>query len=133
MYSLYTLLYSRYITDGLLCILQLGFCCVYVVFISHNMQIAFGLMDVRVWMFLLMPCLIAMTMLVNIKNLAYCTTAGNVIVLVGLGIIFQYLLVHVKSPFHYPAYDTFVNTAVSSGQIVYAFEGVAVVCTLFSI
>ena len=117
----------RYVTDFLLCSLQIGFCCVYVVFISHNIQFAVGALDVRIWMLIILPFLIVPSLVSNIRTLAYFTTIGNVIVLVGLGIIYQYLFTHVQSPARLPATNGALNACVAFGQIVYAFEGIAVV------
>ena len=121
----------RYVTDFLLCSLQIGFCCVYVVFISHNIHSAVGSLDVRIWMLIILPFLIIPSLVSNIRTLAYFTTMGNVIVLVGLGIIYQYLFTHVQSPAHLPATNGALNACVAFGQIVYAFEGIAVVRGLF--
>ena len=121
----------RYLTDFLLCSLQIGFCCVYVVFIAHNIQFAVGSLDVRIWMLVILPFLIVPSLISYIRTLAYLTTIGNVIVLVGLGTIYQYLFTHVQSPSRLPATNGVLNACVAFGQIVYAFEGVAVVCVLF--
>eukprot|EP00111_Clytia_hemisphaerica_P002302 TCONS_00006479-protein len=118
---------ARYLTDFLLCSLQIGFCCVYVVFIAHNIQFAVGSLDVRIWMLVILPFLIVPSLISNIRTLAYLTTIGNVIVLVGLGTIYQYLLTHVQSPSRLPATNGVLNACVAFGQIVYAFEGVAVI------
>lgn len=125
--------YFRFITDFLLCSLQIGFCCVYIVFISHNLQAAFGKLDVRVWMLILLPFIIAPSLISDIRRLAYLTTAGNIIILIGLGVIYQYLIINInygKDVKELPAVTNFIDMCVSFGQIVYAFEGIAVVSVL---
>ena len=128
-------LYSRFrfTTDFLLCSLQIGFCCVYIVFIANNLQAAVGKLDVRVWMIVLLPFIIAPSLISDIRRLAYLTTAGNIIILIGLGVIYEYILTHInyKKDIHIlPATTNFLETCVSFGQIVYAFEGIAVVSWL---
>jgi len=78
-------------------------------------------------MLIILPFLIIPSLVSNIRTLAYFTTAGNIIVLIGLGVIYQYLLSHVQSPSRLPATNGVLNACIAFGQIVYAFEGVAVV------
>lgn len=114
-------------TDFLLCSLQLGFCCVYVVFIAHNIQVVAGILDVRIWMVVLFPFLVIPSLITNISRLAYLTTIGNVIVLIGLGVIYHHLLTNLEDPKLFPTTNGYLNACVSFGQVVYAFEGIAVV------
>ncbi|XP_004207859.2 proton-coupled amino acid transporter 1 isoform X1 [Hydra vulgaris] len=118
---------ARYVTDCFLCTLQLGFCCVYVVFISHNLQAAAHILDVRIWMVIIFPFLLVLSLSVNIKKLAYLTMSGNVIALIGLGVIYQYLFSHIQLPLKLPNSNGAINACVAFGQIIYAFEGIAVV------
>ncbi|XP_057315670.1 proton-coupled amino acid transporter 1-like [Hydractinia symbiolongicarpus] len=119
--------FGKYMTDFLLCSLQLGFCCVYVVFIAHNIQVVAGMLDVRIWMVVLFPFLVIPSLITNISRLAYLTTIGNVIVLIGLGVIYHYLVTNLEDPKLFPTTNGYLNACVSFGQVVYAFEGIAVV------
>ena len=121
----------RYLTDLLLCSLQLGFCCVYVVFISHNIQVVAGILDVRIWMLIILPTLLIPSLITDIGRLAYLTSIGNLIILAGVGIIYHYMLTHLMNPSELPKFNGVMNACVGFGQTIYAFEGIAVVCIIF--
>ena len=78
-------------------------------------------------MLIILPFLILPSLASNIRTLAYFTPAGNAIALLGLGVIYQYLLTHAQNPARLPATNGILNACVAFGQIVYAFEGIAVV------
>jgi len=118
---------AKIVTDFLLCSLQIGFCCVYVVFISHNIQAVVGKLDVRLWMLILLPFLLIIVVKSDIRQLSYFTTTGNIIILISLGVIFQYLFTHLTDVTKLPKFNGFMNACISSGQIVFAFEGIAVI------
>lgn len=96
-------------------------------FIAHNIQAAVGRLDVRIWMVIILPVIIIPSITSDIQHLSYFTTAGNVIILFGIGIIFQYLVTNMQDPAQLPATNGILNACISFGQIVYAFEGIAVV------
>ena len=84
-------------------------------------------------MLILLPFIIAPSLISDIRRLAYLTTAGNIIILIGLGVIYQYLFTNInygKDVKELPAVTNFIDMCVSFGQIVYSFEGIAVVSVL---
>ena len=108
---------ARIVTDVFLCITQLGFCCVYFVFISQNFQQVnintlltphlrlyillevlesyFGVLDYRIYMAV---TLLPMLVLVSVRNLKYLSPVSmfaNLLQFTGLGITFYYLLMDI--------------------------------------
>eukprot|EP00794_Sanderia_malayensis_P019831 gene19831-21773_t len=117
----------KIITDVLTCLLQLGFCCVYFVFLSVTMQKIAEVLDSRLWMFIILPPILAVASIRNISRLSYLTSLGNAILAFGFAVIYQYLLRHLKNPTHLPLSTPAQSLLLSFGQIVYAFEGIAVI------
>ncbi|XP_071446332.1 proton-coupled amino acid transporter-like protein acs [Hetaerina americana] len=126
---------SRHIINAFLIVYQLGICCVYVVFVATNIkQIVdeyWRALDVRVYMLMLLPPLILLNYIPNLKVLAPFSTAANAMTFVGLGIVLYYLfgrgVPHVSErnlvgePSHFPLFI---------GTTLFALEAVGVVIAL---
>ncbi|KAG8232776.1 hypothetical protein J437_LFUL013256 [Ladona fulva] len=86
---------SRHIVNAFLIVYQLGICCVYIVFVATNIKQVvdeyWTHLDVRVYMVMLLPPLILLNYIPNLKFLAPFSTAANVMTFVGLGIVLYYL------------------------------------------
>ncbi|KAK7601201.1 hypothetical protein V9T40_008642 [Parthenolecanium corni] len=86
---------SMPIVDGFLIVYQLGICCVYTVFIGVSIQeFVKGLgyeMEARTYMLIILPLLIAITLIRNLKLLAPFSQAANFAMFLGLGILLYYI------------------------------------------
>jgi len=125
---------ARIVTDVFLCITQLGFCCVYFVFISQNFQQVlesyFGLVDYRVYMAV---TLLPMLVLVSVRNLKYLSPVSmfaNLLQFTGLGITFYYLLMDIPQVSERKYVASLAQFPLYFGTAIYAFEGIGVVLPL---
>ena len=125
---------ARTVIDVFLCITQLGFCCVYFVFISQNMQQIFnhyyGEINYHIYMaFILLP----MLLLASIRNLKYLSPVSmlaNILQFIGLGIIFYYLLQDMPYTWERKTFASWGQLPLYFGTAIYAFEGIGVVLPL---
>ena len=78
-----------------LCLTQFGFCCVYFVFVSQNLKMVcdhhFGELDYHLYMTIVLPLVIMICSVRNLKNLSLLSVVANVLQLVALGLMFIYL------------------------------------------
>jgi len=125
---------ARTTINVFLCITQLGFCCVYFVFISQNMEQIFnhwyGEMDYHIYMLII---LVPMSLLACIRNLKYLSPVSmlaNLLQFSGLGIIFYYLLQDVPYSWERKAFSSWGQLPLYFGTAIYAFEGIGVVLPL---
>jgi len=125
---------ARIVIDCFLCITQLGFCCVYFVFVSQNLQQVlnpyFGDLDYRVYMSIL---LLPMLLLVSIRNLKYLSPVSmlaNLLQFIGLGIIFYYLLQDIPAVSERKLFASMGQLPLYFGTAIYAFEGIGIVLPL---
>ena len=122
---------ARTVIDVFLCITQLGFCCVYFVFISQNMQQIFnhyyGEINYHIYMTII---LIPMLLLASIRNLKYLSPVSmlaNILQFIGLGIIFYYLLQDMPYTWERKTFASWGQLPLYFGTAIYAFEGIGVV------
>ena len=118
---------ARIVIDVFICITLLGFCCVYIVFVSQNMQQFFdpyyGEIDYRVYMAII---LIPMLLLANIRNLKYLSPVSmlaNILQFIGLGIIFFYILQDIPRTIERKTFATWDRLPLYFGTVMFAFTG----------
>lgn len=126
---------ARHVVNGLLLFTQFGFCCVYIVFIATNIQQVISTfntkeLDLRVYevivTFTLMPyCLIR-----NLRTLAPFSSFANLVTLIGLIIIFQYITRGLHDAAKLPAFTTVTEVPLFIGTAMFAFEGISLVLPL---
>jgi len=126
--------YARIVTDIFLCITQLGFCCVYFVFVSQNIEQLFkpiiGELDYRAYMAMF---LIPMLLLVSIRNLKYLSPVSmlaNLLQFTGLGITFYYLFQDMPPITERKYVASWSQFPLYFGTAIYAFEGIGIVLPL---
>lgn len=78
-----------------LCLTQFGFCCVYFVFVSQNLKLVcdhhFGELDYHVYMVIVLPLVLMICSVRNLKNLSLLSVIANFLQLVAMGLMFIYL------------------------------------------
>lgn len=144
---------ARSLINLFLIVTQLGFCCVYFVFVAVNIQEIVAhyyiKLDTRVYLILM---LIPMVLLNLVKNLKYLTpvslfasiltASGEYLIrisfnsiltnyfILGLGICFFYLLHDLPRTDSVPAFASWAKLPLYFGTAIYAFEGIGVILPL---
>ncbi|CAD0194435.1 unnamed protein product [Chrysodeixis includens] len=117
----------------------LGCCCVYIVFVSKNVKqvvdfYATGTswydVDVRIYMAVLLPLLILMNLIRNLKYLAPFSMIANLLVGTGMGITFYYLFQDIPSISDRTPFAGFERLPTFFGTAIFALEGIGVVMPL---
>lgn len=117
----------------------LGCCCVYIVFVAKNVsQVAnyytegssWHNTDIRVYMAVLLPLLILMNLIRNLKYLAPFSMIANLLVGTGMGITFYYLFQNIPSTSDRAPFAGFQYLPTFFGTAIFALEGIGVVMPL---
>lgn len=122
------------IINTFLCITQLGFCCVYFVFISENLKNVLDhyniYLDKHLIMAIILLPILLTTMIRNLKYLAPFSTIANVLMAVGI-VIVMYFLVQDLPPVSDRNYvGTISDFPLFFGTAIFAFEGIGLVLPL---
>lgn len=113
----------------------LGCCCVYIVFVANNIQQVVKFFtgeefDNRIYMAALLPVLIVMNLIRNLKFLSPLSMIANILVAVGLGITFYYIFSGLPPLDSRPPVASFSNLPAFFGTAIFALEGIGVVMPL---
>ncbi|KAM9471189.1 proton-coupled amino acid transporter 1 [Clarias gariepinus] len=141
--------WGRRVVNLFLIITQLGFCCVYFVFLSDNVKqvieaangttfdcntnetaVAVPSFDSRIYMVIFLPFIIILVFTRNLKFLAPFSFIANVVMCVSLVIIYYYCLTHIPHPVSLPLVGKAVDYPLFFGTAIFAFEGIGVVLPL---
>ncbi|KAK2838613.1 hypothetical protein Q7C36_013427 [Tachysurus vachellii] len=142
-------LWGRRLVNLFLIITQLGFCCVYFVFLSDNVKqvieaanrttmncdtnetaIVVPSFDSRIYMVIFLPFIIALVFTRNLKFLAPFSFMANVVMCTSLVIIYYYCLTHIPHPVNLPLVGKAVDYPLFFGTAIFAFEGIGVILPL---
>ncbi|XP_065056336.1 proton-coupled amino acid transporter 1-like [Rhopilema esculentum] len=118
---------ARCILDTFICVTQLGFCCVYFVFVAENLHQLFGLIDVRYWTMVCFAPVLIISLIRELQTISYLSTIANVLCLFGLVGTYQYLFFHLKNPNDFPALAPPREFPLFFGIAVFAYEGIGIV------
>lgn len=117
----------------------LGCCCVYIVFVSKNVKqvvdnyvkgTGWEDLNTRVYMAALLPLLISMNLIRNLKYLAPLSMIANLLVATGMGITFYFLFQDVPSVDERDKFSTLERLPTFFGTAIFALEGIGVVMPL---
>ncbi|XP_028160775.1 proton-coupled amino acid transporter-like protein pathetic isoform X2 [Ostrinia nubilalis] len=118
----------------------LGCCCVYIVFVSKNVKQVVDYytkdskdyhdIDLRIYMAVLLPLLITVNLIRNLKYLAPFSMIANLLVGTGMGITVYYLFQDVPSISDRSPFAGFERLPTFFGTAIFALEGIGVVMPL---
>lgn len=117
----------------------LGCCCVYIVFISKNVKQVVDYyaektdwenIDIRYYMAVLLPLLILVNLIRNLKYLAPFSMIANLLVGTGMGITVYYLFQDMPSISERSPFAGFERLPTFFGTAIFALEGIGVVMPL---
>jgi len=123
--------HGKSVINALICILQPAFCAPYIVFIADNIKQLTNLPEPlntdRIIMVMMIPALVLVLWVRNIKFLGYTSKIGNFLLLVGFVIILQYLIrtsVKLNDPeIKREDFTSFFGVIECLCMMVFSFEG----------
>ncbi|XP_024872726.1 proton-coupled amino acid transporter 1 isoform X1 [Temnothorax curvispinosus] len=126
--------FMRKLVNVFLCVTQLGFCCVYFVFISSNMKQvldAHGIeMEVYEHMAVVLVPIMLSTWIRNLKYLVPVSSIANFLMIAGY-IATMYIMSHDVPSIHERRYVAdWNNLPLFFGTVIYSFEGITLVLPL---
>uniref|UniRef100_A0A7N8X017 Solute carrier family 36 member 1 n=1 Tax=Mastacembelus armatus TaxID=205130 RepID=A0A7N8X017_9TELE len=135
-----------------LIITQLGFCCVYFVFLSDNVkqvveaanattfscqmnytnqtEVLVPSFSSRLYMLCFLPAMILLVLIPNLKYLAPLSLVANLVMTASLVLIYFYSLTHITNPANLPKVGRVKDYPLFFGTAIFAFEGIGVVLPL---
>ncbi|XP_053486957.1 proton-coupled amino acid transporter 1 isoform X1 [Ictalurus furcatus] len=142
-------IWGRRLVNLFLIITQLGFCCVYFVFLSDNFKqvieaangttmncntnetaVIVPSFDSRIYMVIFLPFIIALVFTRNLKFLTPFSFMANVVMSASLVLIYYYCLTHIPHPINLPLVGKPGDYPLFFGTAIFAFEGIGVVLPL---
>lgn len=126
---------SKAIINTFLVIDLLGCCCVYIVFVAKNIKQVVDFythdhIDLRLYMLALLPLLILLNLVRNLKWLAPFSMLANILIGTGMGITFYYVFNDLPSWDSRPNFAPFTELPMFFGTAIFALEGIGVVMPL---
>ncbi|KAF9805881.1 hypothetical protein SFRURICE_013857 [Spodoptera frugiperda] len=122
------------IVSVFLVITQMGFCCVYFLFVATNLQDTMRFfnvnLNVHVYLALLYLPIFALAMVKNLKYLSPVSLVASIMTAWGLVITFYYILQDLPPTNTVKAFSTWQQIPLYFGTAIYAFEGIGVVLPL---
>ncbi|XP_049867849.1 proton-coupled amino acid transporter-like protein pathetic isoform X1 [Pectinophora gossypiella] len=123
------------VVNVFLVITQLGFCCVYFLFVATNLQDTIPLshkthLGVYCYLALLFPAMFVLTMLKNLKYLTPVSLIAAIMTAWGLVITFYYILQDLPRTSTVKSFASWRQLPLYFGTAIYAFEGIGVVLPL---
>ncbi|XP_054343437.1 proton-coupled amino acid transporter 3 isoform X1 [Pongo pygmaeus] len=141
--------WGRYTVSFLLVITQLGFCSVYFMFMADNLQqmveeahvtsnicqpreilTLTPILDIRFYMLIILPFLILLVFIQNLKVLSVFSTLANITTLGSMALIFEYIMQGIPYPSNLPLMANWKTFLLFFGTAIFTFEGVGMVLPL---
>ncbi|XP_004428690.2 PREDICTED: proton-coupled amino acid transporter 3 [Ceratotherium simum simum] len=141
--------WGRYTVSFLLIITQLGFCSVYFMFMADNLQqmveeahvtsntcqprkipVLTPILDIRFYMLTILPFLVLLVFIQNLKLLSIFSTLANVTTLGSMALIFEYIVQGIPDPSRLPLMASWKTFLLFFGTAIFTFEGVGMVLSL---
>ncbi|XP_005870567.2 PREDICTED: proton-coupled amino acid transporter 1 isoform X1 [Myotis brandtii] len=141
--------WGRHTVDFFLIVTQLGFCCVYFVFLADNFKqvieaangttnnchnnetvILMPTMDSRLYMLTFLPFLVLLVFVRNLRVLSIFSLLANITMLVSLFMIYQFIVQGIPDPHRLPLVAPWKTYPLFFGTAIFAFEGIGMVLPL---
>ncbi|XP_057586659.1 proton-coupled amino acid transporter 3 [Hippopotamus amphibius kiboko] len=141
--------WGRYTVSFLLIITQLGFCSVYFMFMADNLQqmveeahvtsntcqprkilVPTPILDIRVYMLTILPFLILLVFIQNLRVLSVFSTLASITTLGSMALIFEHIVQEIPDPRNLPLMASWKTFLLFFGTAIFTFEGVGMVLSL---
>ncbi|XP_039692575.1 proton-coupled amino acid transporter 2 isoform X1 [Pteropus medius] len=139
----------RHMVSFFLILTQLGFCCVYIVFLADNLKqvveaingttnnchynetvILTPTLDSRLYMLAFLPVLVLLALIRNLRVLSVFSMLANLSMLLSLVIIAQYSVQEIPDPSRLPLIASWKTYSLFFGTAIFSFESIGVVLPL---
>lgn len=125
---------ARTLINLFLVITQLGFCCVYFVFVAVNVQEVvahyFFKLDIRVYLILMLVPMVLLNLVRNLKYLTPASLLASILTISGLAITFYYMFQDLPHTDTVKPYASWQTLPLYFGTAIYAFEGIGIILPL---
>ncbi|XP_019866091.1 proton-coupled amino acid transporter 1 isoform X2 [Aethina tumida] len=122
------------VVNTFLCVTQLGFCCVYFVFISENIKQVFDYygyeLDVHFHMAIILLPILLTALIRNLKYLAPFSTFANILMFIGIITCLYYSCRDLPNVQERNYVSTWSQIPLFFGTALFAFEGIGLVLPL---
>lgn len=126
--------FVRNLINTFLIITQIGFCCVYFVFVAVNLQEIVAhyweKVDSRLFLVLLLVPMILLNLVKNLKYLTPVSFIASVLTISGLVICFYFMLQELPPTSERNGFSSWAQLPLYFGTAIYAFEGIGVILPL---
>ncbi|XP_058021742.1 proton-coupled amino acid transporter 1-like isoform X1 [Ahaetulla prasina] len=142
-------IWGRYLVGFFLILTQLGFCCVYFVFLADNFRQVISAangttndcsanetalwiptMSSQLYILSFLPFVILLVFIQNLKILSIFSMVANILMLSSLIMLYQYIVRDIPNPSHLPMVSAWKTMPLFFGTAIFAFEGIGVVLPL---
>ncbi|XP_055614206.1 neutral amino acid uniporter 4 [Uranotaenia lowii] len=124
----------RNLIDMFLVITQLGFCCVYFVFVAANLKEVLGHfgfdLPTRIYLLLLLIPMVLLNLVRSLKYLTPVSLIAAFLTVAGLSCTFYYVLQDLPNTSTVKPWASWATLPLYFGTAVYAFEGIGIVLPL---
>ncbi|XP_021703414.1 proton-coupled amino acid transporter-like protein CG1139 isoform X2 [Aedes aegypti] len=125
---------ARTLVNMFLVITQLGFCCVYFVFVAANLKEVvahyFFDLDTRVYLLLMLVPMVLLNLVKNLKFLTPVSLVAACLTVAGLACTFYFVLQDLPNTHTVKPFASWAQLPLYFGTAVYAFEGIGIVLPL---
>ncbi|XP_011369540.1 proton-coupled amino acid transporter 2 [Pteropus vampyrus] len=141
--------WGRHMVSFFLILTQLGFCCVYIVFLADNLKqvveaingttnnchynetvILTPTLDSRLYMLAFLPVLVLLALIRNLRVLSVFSMLANLSMLLSLVIIAQYSVQEIPDSSQLPLIASWKTYSLFFGTAIFSFESIGVVLPL---
>ncbi|XP_002710367.3 proton-coupled amino acid transporter 2 isoform X1 [Oryctolagus cuniculus] len=141
--------WGRHIVSFFLIVTQLGFCCVYIVFLADNLKqvveavnsttnnchynetvVLTPTVDSRLYMLAFLPFLVLLVFIRNLRVLTVFSLLANISMLVSLVILTQFIAQEIPDPSRLPLVASWKTYPLFFGTAIFSFESIGVVLPL---
>ncbi|KAK3738359.1 hypothetical protein QZH41_014332, partial [Actinostola sp. cb2023] len=120
---------GRYIVNTFLLITEVGFCCIYLLFVAQSLQEAFKAhvdLDVKEWVAVLLLPVILLSYIRTLKVMAFLSALSNVLYIIGITCLLVYAGRTISDDKDLPEFAGWKTVPLTFGTIMMTFEGIGV-------
>uniref|UniRef100_A0A0K0FV04 Aa_trans domain-containing protein n=1 Tax=Strongyloides venezuelensis TaxID=75913 RepID=A0A0K0FV04_STRVS len=123
---------AKQLVNANMFIAQIGFCCVYFVFMADNLKQFFDEtstihLSQATWIGLLFIPIMGLCLIRHLKVLAPLALAGNFVYITAVAIVISYLFRNINPSWSVPAIGNLRDLPLFFGTVMFAFEGICVI------